>query len=148
MIRGVTRTEGAITIFHLRENLSPKKVKPFIKKLQDLIDSGRTHVVLDLSSVNEICVMGLVSISSIFNKCRSLHGAFKVCSLTPEARKIFRDTNLINTIEVFDTPLEALKSFHSENLLRSRHFSGSFYIEEKNAFVGWDRLPARNNYLN
>jgi len=146
MIRGVTKTEGSISIFHLKDNLTTKKVKSFTKKMQDLLDSGRTHLILDMSSVDDVCLMGLVSISSIFNKCRQLGGALKVCSLTPEVRQAFRETNLINTVEVYDTPLEALKSFRSKNLLKVRAFSGSFYIEEKNAFFAWDRLPARSYY--
>src|SRR5690606_37658174 len=105
MIRGVTKTEGSVTIFHLKDNLTPKKVKAFVQKSQDLIDSGRVNLILDLGSVHEICLMGLVSISSIFNKCRNAGGALKICSLTPEVRRAFRETNPINTVEVFDTAL-------------------------------------------
>lgn len=146
MIRGVTKTEGSVTVFHLKDDLDTDKVKAFIKKIQDLIDSGRSNIIVDMSSCHYICVLGLVSISSIFNKCRQSGGALKIAALTPEVRDAFRETNLINTIEVYDTPLEALKSYQSDNLLKAKAYSGSFYIEEDNAFVPWDRLPVRSYY--
>jgi hypothetical protein len=65
----------------------------------------------------------------------------KVASLTPSVRRSFRQTNLINTIEVFDDVMDAVKSFRSHNLLKSKTFAGSFFIKEQNSFVGWDRLP-------
>lgn len=146
MIRSVTQNEGSITVFHLKENLSTEKVKDFTKKMHELIESGRIFISLDLSAVQEVCLLGLVSISSIFNRCRQAGGALKVVGLTPNVRKAFRETNLINTIEVFENSLEAIKSFRSKNLLKSKNLSGSFFIEEKQAFVGWDRLPVRSYF--
>jgi len=147
MIRSVTKSEGNVCVFHLKEDLPPKKVKSFLRKVSDLIDGGRVNIILDLSSVSEISTIGLVAISSLFNRCRSLGGSLKICSLTPPVRAEFRETNLINTVEVFDTPLEAMKAFHSQNLLKARNYSGSFYIENRNAFVAWDRIPM-TEYLN
>jgi hypothetical protein len=37
--------------------------------------------------------------------------------------------------------MDAVKSFRSHNLLKSKTFAGSFFIKEQNSFVGWDRLP-------
>jgi len=146
MIRASTKQEGSATLFQLKDNLTTRKVKDFARRIQELIDSDRVHLIIDLSEVQEVCLLGLVAISSAFNKCRQNGGALKVCNLTTEVRQVFRETNLINTVEVFDTALDALKSFQSQNLLRSKKYSGSFYIEERNAFFGWDRLPpARNN---
>lgn len=147
MIRSVTKTEGSVTVFHLKDDLNVKKVKTFVRRVYDLIETGRHHLVLDMSEVNDSCLLGLVSISNLFNRCRQSGGSMKVCSLTPAVRRAFRETNLINTIEVYDTPLEALKSFKSQNLLQTRAYTGSFYLEDKQAFIGWDRLPA-GSYIN
>lgn len=140
MIRSVTKTEGNITVFHLKENLDVRKVKAFAKKASELIEAGRIHLVLDLSGVDEICLMGLVAISSLFNKCRQAGGALKVVSLTGRVRRKFRETNLINTIEVFENPVDGIKSFRTKNLLKAHHYSGSFFLEDKQSFVAWDRL--------
>ncbi len=140
-IHGDARTEGRVTVFQLRDDLTSDRVKPFLVKMNDLIDEGRHYLVLDLSEVFEISLIGMVSISSLFNRCRQNGGGLKVSGLTPPVRKAFRSTNLINTVEVYDDTVEALKSFRSRNLLRSKSFSGSFFLKERNSFVGWDRLP-------
>jgi len=140
---GEHRTEGRITVFHLKDDLTPAKVKPFMKKMEELLAEDRIYLVIDLSSVYEVSLMGMVAISSIFNKCRQAGGALKVAQMTPLVRRAFRQTNLINTIEVYDELLDAVKSFRSHNLLKAKNFSGSFFIKEKAAFVGWDRLSAQ-----
>lgn len=143
---GEHRTEGRITVFHLKDDLTPSKVKPFMKKMEELLAEDRIYLVIDLSSVYEISLMGMVAISAIFNKCRQAGGALKVAQITPLVRRSFRQTNLINTIEVYDELLDAVKSFRSHNLLKAKNFAGSFFIKEKSAFVGWDRLPAQGPF--
>lgn len=147
MINGALRQEGRIVIFHLHEDLHNGNVKAFMKRLYDLVEKGRTQMVLDLSEVMDVSLMGMVAISALFNKCRQKGGAFKVACLNPTVRRSFRNTNLINTIECYEELLEAVKSFSSQNLLRSRHYSGSFYLKERGAFVGWDRIPLEG-YVN
>jgi anti-anti-sigma factor len=141
MIDGTSHTEGRITVFHLKDDLTPQKVKAFLRKMEDLLAEDRIHIVLDMAAVYEVSMLGMVAISSIFNKCRQAGGAMKVASLTPMVRKAFRQTNLINTIEVYDDVLEGVKSFRQHNLLKAKTFSGSFYLKDKESFVPWDRLP-------
>jgi anti-anti-sigma factor len=141
MIDGEARNEGRITVFQLKDDLTADRVKSFLKRIYDLLDEGRYYLVIDLSQVYEISLLGMVGLSSIFNRCRQNGGALKVAGLTPAVRKAFRNTNLINTIEVYDEVPDGVKSFRSQNLLRTKHFSGSFFLKDKNAFVGWDRLP-------
>ncbi len=140
MIEGNAKQEGKITIFQLKDDLTHDRVKAFVKKIDEIITSGQRYIVLDLSHVDEVCLLGMVSISSLFNKCRSLNGTLKIAGLNPFVRRAFRKTNLINTVEVFDEVLDALRSFKSQNLLKSKH-STSFYVKDLNSFVGWDRLP-------
>lgn len=141
MIDGVARNEGKITVFHLKDDLTRENVKSFVIKMNELVEEGRVHLVLDLENVYEVSLLGMMAISYIFNRCRQAGGAFKIAQLTPPVRKGFRLSNLINTVEVYDDVIDAVKSFRSQNLLRSKHFSGSFFVKEKNAFFGWDRLP-------
>ena len=141
MFEGEMKSEGRITVFHLKDDLSTERVKHFLKKMNDLLAEGRHYLVLDLAEVYEVSLIGMVGISSIFNRCRQAGGALKVAHLTPRVRKAFRNTNLINTIEVYDDVLEAIKSFRSQNLLKAKQYSGSFFLKDRNSFVGWDRLP-------
>lgn len=143
MISGTSQQEGRITVFHLKDDLVPSRVKAFLVKMEELLAEGRFFIVLDLSSVQEVSLMGMVAISSIFNKCRQAGGALKIAQLNPLVRRAFRQTNLINTVEVFDEVLEAVKSYRSQNLLKARQFSGSFFLKDRNAFVGWDRLSSQ-----
>lgn len=146
MIEGVSTTEGRITVFYLKTDLTADRVKDFLKKMDELLQEGRNYLVLDLSEVTETSLLAMVGLSSLFNKCRLAGGTLKVAGLTPRVRKAFRMTNLINTLEVFETTLDAVKSFRSHNLLKSKMYSGSFYLKDRNAFVGWERLP-QNGYL-
>lgn len=146
MIRSITQEEGSITVFHIKQDLQARHIKAFAIKLQELIDSGRHNLVIELSAVHEICLMGLVTISSFYNKCRQNGGSLKVACLNEEVRESFHDTNLINTIEVFSSVLEAIKSFQSTNLLRNRRYTGSFFLEDDQSFVAWDRLPVRSYF--
>lgn len=141
MINGTSQTEGRITVFHLKDDLTPNRVKSFVRKMEELMSEDRKNLVLDLASVSDVSLIGMVAISSIFNKCRQAGGALKVACLTPLVRRAFRQTNLINTIEVYDEVLDAVKSFKSQNLLKSKTYAGSFFLKERSAFVGWDRLP-------
>jgi anti-sigma B factor antagonist len=147
MIRSITKKEGSVTVFHLRENLEANRTKAFVKKLYDLVDSGRVHIVLEMSHVKNVSLLGMVAISHLFNRCRQEGGALKVVNLTNHVRESFEESNLINTVEVYGSVVEALKSFQSHNLLEAKRFSGSFYVETENAFVAWDRLPV-GGYLN
>jgi len=143
MINGTSQQEGRITVFHLKDDLIPQRTKAFLVKMEELMSEGRFYIVLDLASVQEISLMGMVAISSIFNKCRQAGGALKIATLNPLVRRAFRQTNLINTVEVFEEVLDAVKSYRSQNLLKSKQFSGSFFLKDQNSFVGWDRIPSQ-----
>jgi anti-anti-sigma factor len=144
MLKNNTQNLGKITVFHLNEDLPPNRVKVFTKTLNDLVESGRVHISLDLSGTREISLIGLVAISSIFNKCAQLGGSLKIVGLTPKVRSLFRETNLINTIEVYENSLEAIQSFRSKSLVKAKAHPGAFYFEDTNSFVAWDRLQARS----
>ncbi|TVQ78437.1 MAG: anti-sigma factor antagonist [Bradymonadales bacterium] len=144
MIRSITKNEGQVSVFHLRENLEAHRTKAFTKKLYELIDAGRVNLILEMSHVQNISLIGMVAISHLFNRCRQAGGALKVAHLTDTVQEAFEESNLINTIEVYPHVVDALKSLQSENLYYTARFSGSFFVEEKKSFVGWDRLPIGN----
>jgi len=146
MIRSITKSEGSVTVFHLRENLEASRAKAFVKKIYELIESGKFNIVLEMSHVQQISLQGMVSISHLFNRCRQGGGCLKVVNLTDRVRASFQESNLINTIEVHASVVEAIKSYNTHNLLRSKKYSGSFYLEDTQAFVGWDWLPASGHF--
>ena len=141
MIEGQAKKEGKITIFQVRDDLVSERVKSFMKKVDQMISSGNRFIVLDLTHVEEISMLALVAISSLSNQCRQAGGILKVAGLQTLVRRAFRRTNLINTVEVYDETLDAIRSFKSQNLLKGKSHSGSFYVADLNAFVPWDRLP-------
>lgn len=147
MIRSIIKTEGSVSVFYVQEDLRARRVKDFAKKLNGLIDSGRIDLILDLGHVTEISMIALVTISSAFNKCRQQGGNLKISGLTPDVRNAFRETNLINTLEVYDSALEALKSFQRKNIIQSKNYTGSYYNNDSGCFVSWERIPV-TQYLN
>ena len=103
--------EGNVSIYRFRGPLTTGYVKSFVKEVYDLIGNKQTQIIIDLSEVKMICLMGMVSISNIYNECRQNSGALKVAGLTPQVKRVFQQTNLINTIEIFESVSEAYKSF-------------------------------------
>ncbi len=141
MIEGQAKKEGKVTIFQVRDDLTSERVKSFLKRIDEIISSGNLYIILDLSHVEETSMLALVAISSLSNQCRQSGGILKVAGLQSQVRRAFRRTNLINTVEVYDEVLDAIRSFKSQNLLKGKGHSGSFYVKDLNAFVPWDRLP-------
>jgi anti-sigma B factor antagonist len=138
---GQIQNKGKLTIYKLCDPLTVSNVKPFLIEMHSLIAEGKTHIILDLSDVKIICLMAMVGISNLFNECRLKGGALKVACLSPQVRRAFSQTNLINTVEIFEEASEAAKSFESKNLLKSQTLSGSYFMEDSESFVVWDRIP-------
>ncbi|MBN1396017.1 MAG: STAS domain-containing protein [Pirellulales bacterium] len=71
----------------------------------------RRNVVFDLDATETIDSQGLESLLSVQDKLRDAGGEAKIATTNAANRKIFELTRLDQQLEVFDSVVEAVKSF-------------------------------------
>jgi len=85
----------------------------FKEEVKQVIDTGFTNVVLDLSGVPWINSTGLGILISGYHSIKAAEGAMKICSVKERVLSIFYISQLENIFEVFETREEAVTSFGS-----------------------------------
>ena len=80
-------------------------------KLHELIESGHTRVVADLSKVNWMNSSGLGILISALTTIRNAGGDLKLASVTERIQSLLMITKLLTVFETFDSTDEAIASF-------------------------------------
>jgi len=76
---------------------------------------NETHrIVLNLVWIEHIDSTGLGTLVRSFIFARHLGGEIKFAGLSPNVRRAMKTTNVNRLFEVYDTPEEAIKSFHPD----------------------------------
>ncbi|MGC3966765.1 MAG: STAS domain-containing protein [Pirellulales bacterium] len=69
------------------------------------------HVVLDIDDVEQIDSAGLTALVNVQEQLRALGGDLKISTDNSVNRKILEITRLDEQLEVFDSVIDAVKSF-------------------------------------
>lgn len=80
-------------------------------KLHDLVESGNTHVVADLSSVNWMNSTGLGILINALTTIRNAGGDLKLASMTERIKGLLKITKLLTVFNTYDSTEDAIKSF-------------------------------------
>ena len=83
----------------------------FRKRIHELVDRGRSKVVLDLAGVDYIDSAGVGMIVGKLKTVRERGGDMKLVRLNPRGLRIFGITKLLLVFESFDDEDKAVKSF-------------------------------------
>ena len=83
----------------------------FRKRVHDLLDRGRTKVVLDLGGLTYIDSAGIGMIAGKLKTLREGGGDMKLLHLTTRGQRVFGVAKLLIMFETFDTEDLAVKSF-------------------------------------
>jgi anti-sigma B factor antagonist len=78
---------------------------------QFLTSQERNNVIVDLDGSETIDSGGLEALLNAQEALRALHGDLKIATSNPANRKILEITRLDEQLEVFDTVIDAVKSF-------------------------------------
>ena len=62
-----------VTIVHVDGNIDSSTSDVFLKKVNDLIEGGARHILIDFAHTPFVSSAGLRALHDIFNKLRSLH---------------------------------------------------------------------------
>lgn len=71
----------------------------------------RTNLVVDLDGTEQIDSRGLTALLNAQDKLRELDGDIKIATANANNRKIFEITRLDKNMEVFDSVVDAVRSF-------------------------------------
>lgn len=103
-----TEIFGQVIVVHTPEELGADQCDAFTAYLPTL---ERHAVVLDMDATETIDSKGLAALLDVQDKLRDLSGEAKIATGNPTNRKILELTRLDQQLEVFDSVVDAVKSF-------------------------------------
>ena len=107
-----TREVGVITLVDLSGRISLGEGSALLRKtVRDLLDNGRSKIVLNLGDVNYIDSSGIGELVSGFTAVRSRGGELKLLHLTKKVNDLLQITKLFTVFDVFTDETTAVKSF-------------------------------------
>lgn len=103
-----TEVFGDVVVVHTPEELNDDQASPFAAYVGGL---EQKKVVLDLDNTETIDSAGLKSLIDNQTRLRDEMGMLKIATTNPTNRKILEITRLDLQLEVFDSVIDAVKSF-------------------------------------
>ena len=95
-------SHGSVDVLSFSDGLNAATTAAVRQELKDLIQSGRSRLVLDMSGVRFIDSSGLSVFIVALKAARAAGGDIVLLKLTPEVRSIFELTRLHRVFEIFD----------------------------------------------
>jgi len=87
--------------------------------IEQLIDQGSVHIVVNLGEVRSVDSDGLGEIVRGFNDAREAGGRLVLCSVAAHLRELLATTKLDAYIAIFDSEHEAVRSLQARAFGRS-----------------------------
>jgi anti-anti-sigma factor len=99
---------GDVVVVHTPDELGGDQGPGFVA-FMDQFD--RKHIVVDLDGTESLTSGGLEALLEVHDKLRELNGDLKIATTNRYNRKILEMTRLDQQLDVFDSVIEAVKSF-------------------------------------
>ena len=103
-----TEIFGNVIVVHTAEELGWDQATGFEKFITT---QERQQVVLDLDSTEMLDSMGLTALLNVQDSLRALGGDLKIATNNSVNRKILEITRLDQQLEVFESVIDAVKSY-------------------------------------
>ncbi len=103
-----TEVFGDCVVVHAPQDLSRDHADRFENFLHSL---DRVQIVLDMDSVEQVDSAGLTALINAQEAARALGGDIKVSTTSNVNRKILEITRLDTQLEVFESVIDAVKSY-------------------------------------
>ncbi len=103
-----TREAHGFTVITVGDTLDASNAEEAKEFFRQLITSGRTRMVVDLSGLGFIDSSGLGALVTALKTARSSGGEVRLCCLTPQVRSIFQLTRLDKVFTIRDRLEDAL----------------------------------------
>ena len=103
-----TEIFGDVIVVHTPEELGVDQHEDFAQYVPTL---ERDNVVLDVDNTETLDSQGLTAILNVQDALREEGGEVKIAATNANNRKIFEMTRLDQQLEIFDSVIDAVKSF-------------------------------------
>jgi anti-sigma B factor antagonist len=103
-----TEIFGDVVVVHAPDTLGDEHAAELVELLTEL---NRHKVVVDLDGTEMLASAGLTSLLDAQDQLRESGGDVKIATTNRYNRKIFELTRLDQQLEVFDSVIDAVKSF-------------------------------------
>lgn len=80
-------------------------------KIKELLEKGKTRLVLDMANVTHIDSMGLGTLVSGYTSAHTQGATLKLANLTKNFSELLSITKLLTIFDVYDSVADAVKSF-------------------------------------
>jgi anti-sigma B factor antagonist len=107
-----TREHSGIMLVDLSGRISLGDGSALLRKtVRDLLEEGRTKIILNLGDVNYIDSSGIGELVSGFTAVRNRGGELKLLNLTKKVHDLLQITKLFTVFDVFNDESTAIRSF-------------------------------------
>lgn len=100
--------KGALLLIALQGRLDTSTPREFETKLLELIGDGETHLIFDLSEVEQVSANGLRMLLRAFKQVTYANGRMVFHSLNARVRRSFEIGGLTMVFRIYDTREEAV----------------------------------------
>src|SRR5579864_2786774 len=112
------RTREDVVILTLKGRLTVGEASPVREKVSQVLASGRSNLILDLSAVDYIDSTGLGSLVICFTSVKRAGGALKLLNLNKRNVELLLLTKLHTIFEVFGEEEDAVNSFFPDRVIK------------------------------
>ena len=105
-------TYGDVAVARVDDELTGDNVARFQGILEPSLEEGIRNFVIDMEKTEYLDNAGLEAIDDLMQQLEQLGGQVKFSGLGQSCRKIFELTRLRKRVDIFDTLIDAVKSFH------------------------------------
>ncbi len=105
---------NAVSVVSVEGSISQENVPIFRLKLQELLEEGRTQIVLDMKEAQYVSSIGLAAIIDFKTKMAKTGGDIRLVNMNYLVKNLFEITNLLRKFKVFSDTDEAVGSFLQE----------------------------------
>lgn len=107
-----TETYGDVAVARLEDELTTDNVTRFEALLDQPIEEGVRNFVIDMEKTEYMDNAGLEAIDEFSIRLENTGGQLKFSGLGPGCRKIFELTRFDRRFDLFDSLIDAVRSFH------------------------------------
>jgi anti-sigma B factor antagonist len=108
------RVAGDVVILDVQGRMMPSTEQGLlIHTIQQLLEAGRSKIVLNLAALVHLDSSGLSEIIDGHTAARQAKGSLKLCGVTPRITELLTITKLIDVLQVYGSELEAVSGFQA-----------------------------------
>ena len=106
-----SETYGDVAVARLEDELTSENTDRFRSIIEPPLDEGIRNFVVDLEKTEYLDNAGLEAFEDLMEKLERAGGQVKFSGMGPGCRKIFELTRLDRRVDIFDSLIDAVRSF-------------------------------------